>query len=112
LVTDGENHIFLTAGNGTPAPVGPASTSTTTLGQTATRLDQQPDGTLTLGDYFGPYNAAVLNDRDRDLTSSPVALPDSMGVPGHPHLLVTAGKEGRIYLLDRDNLGGVGQGPD
>src|SRR5262249_14723506 len=27
------------------------------------------------------------------------------GIPGHPHLLVAAGKEGKIYVVDRDNLG-------
>jgi hypothetical protein len=31
-------------------------------------------------------------------------LPDQAGTT-HPHLLVAAGKEGRIYLVDRDNMG-------
>src|SRR5262249_14184981 len=33
--------------------------------------------------------------------------------PGdHPHLMVAAGKEGKLYLLDRDNLGGFTAGHD
>jgi PA14 domain/Chitobiase/beta-hexosaminidase C-terminal domain len=32
-------------------------------------------------------------------------LPDSVGSAAHPHLLVGCGKEGKIYVLDRDNLG-------
>ena len=32
-------------------------------------------------------------------------LPDGVGSAAHPHLLVGCGKEGKIYLLDRDNLG-------
>src|SRR5260370_2944497 len=32
-------------------------------------------------------------------------LPDSVGSAAHPHLMVGAGKEGRIYLIDRDNMG-------
>ena len=32
------------------------------------------------------------------------------GTPAYRHLLVAAGKYGRIYLLNRDNLGGRGQG--
>src|SRR5207253_5148830 len=31
--------------------------------------------------------------------------PDSVGDASHPHLLVGCGKEGKIYVLDRDNMG-------
>ncbi|MDQ1509793.1 MAG: hypothetical protein QOG50_1637, partial [Actinomycetota bacterium] len=110
LMSDGGTRVFAVSGNGPPPPPGPASTATTTLGQSVMHLDQQPDGTLALADYFAPYNAADLNVTDKDLSSSAVALPDAMGVPGHPHLLVTAGKEGVVYLLDRDALGGEAQG--
>ena len=42
---------------------------------------------------------------DADLGSGGVLLlPDQSGV--HPHLMVTGGKEGVVYLIDRDNLGG------
>ena len=57
-------------------------------------------------DYFTPYNVNALDDADEDFGSgSPLVLPDSAGIPGHPHLIVAAGKEGTIYLLDRDDLG-------
>jgi autotransporter-associated beta strand protein len=57
-------------------------------------------------DYFTPYNVNALDDADEDFGSgSPLVLPDSAGIPGHPHLIIAAGKEGTIYLLDRDNLG-------
>jgi hypothetical protein len=32
-------------------------------------------------------------------------LPDSVGSAAHPHLIVGAGKEGTIHLVDRDNMG-------
>jgi hypothetical protein len=32
-------------------------------------------------------------------------LPDSVGSTAHPHLLVGCGKEGSIYLVDRDQMG-------
>src|SRR5882762_3338366 len=35
-------------------------------------------------------------------------IPDQPGA--HPHLLVAGSKEGRIYLIDRDNLGHWNQG--
>ena len=34
-----------------------------------------------------------------------MVLPDAVGSAGHPHLLAGAGKEGKIYLIDRDNMG-------
>ena len=39
-------------------------------------------------------------------------LPDEyFGTPAIPHLAVAVGKDGYVYLLNRDNLGGIGQGP-
>ncbi len=37
-------------------------------------------------------------------------LPDQPGA--HPHLLVSAGKNGSIYLVDRDNMGALQRGND
>ena len=42
-------------------------------------------------------------------------LPDSVGSAAHPHLMVETGKSGKIYLIDRDDMGEVqnpGTGPD
>jgi hypothetical protein len=62
------------------------------------------DGSFSLVDYFTPYNQADLYARDLDLGSSGlVILPDQRGQ--YPHLGIIAGKEGMIYLVDRDNLG-------
>src|SRR5262249_2607179 len=61
---------------------------------------------LKVADYFIPYNEVALDNADRDFGSgAPLILPDSAGIAGHPHLLLAAGKEGKIYVLDRDNLG-------
>jgi hypothetical protein len=60
---------------------------------------------LAVEDYFTPYNQASLDTNDADLGSGgPVLLPDQSGP--NPHLVIGAGKEGTLYLLDRDNLGG------
>ena len=69
--------------------------------------DQNSNGWgMKIVDYFTPYNVNALDDADEDFGSgSPLVLPDSAGIPGHPHLIVAAGKEGTIYLLDRDDLG-------
>jgi fibronectin type 3 domain-containing protein len=57
-------------------------------------------------DYFTPFNQAGLNNEDFDLGSGgTMLLPDSAGGTAHPHLMLAAGKEGTIYLIDRDNMG-------
>ena len=62
------------------------------------------DGAFSLVDYFTPYNQAYLYAKDLDLGSSGlVVLPDQKGQ--YPHLGIIAGKEGMIYLVNRDNLG-------
>jgi autotransporter-associated beta strand protein len=61
---------------------------------------------LKVADYFIPYNIVPLDNADQDLGSgAPLVLPDSAGIAGHPHLMVAAGKEGKVYLIDRDNMG-------
>jgi Bacterial Ig-like domain (group 2) len=59
---------------------------------------------LTVEDYFTPFDQANLDINDVDLGSGgPVLLPDQVGP--YPHLLIGGGKEGILYLLNRDNLG-------
>jgi hypothetical protein len=57
-------------------------------------------------DYFAPANQAFLDASDIDLGSGgALVLPDSVGSFAHPRLLIGCGKDGQIFLLDRDNLG-------
>jgi hypothetical protein len=57
-------------------------------------------------DYFTPFNESLLNSGDVDLgSSSVVLLPDSVGTPAHRHLMIAAGKPGKIFLLDQTDLG-------
>ena len=59
---------------------------------------------LKLDDYFAPFNVDKLDADDQDLGSGgPVLLPAPSGP--HPHLVVVAGKEGTLYLIDRDHMG-------
>lgn len=61
-------------------------------------------GSLTWTDYFTPFNENFLNTNDLDLGSGGVVLlPDQQSTT--PHLLLAAGKDGVIYLIDRDNMG-------
>jgi hypothetical protein len=59
---------------------------------------------LELMDFFIPGSVAFLNDHDLDLSGcSPLILPDQDGQ--FPHVIVATGKQGTIYVLNRDNLG-------
>ncbi|MFY9792355.1 MAG: hypothetical protein WAJ99_14315 [Candidatus Sulfotelmatobacter sp.] len=59
--------------------------------------------TLALADWFTPYNQTYLSDNDLDLDDGILILPDQPGP--YPHELITGGKEGTIYVLNRDNMG-------
>ncbi|HVX10938.1 MAG TPA: DUF4214 domain-containing protein [Pirellulales bacterium] len=62
---------------------------------------------LKIIDYFTPSNQAQLFTDDLDLGSGGVVLlPASAGTAAHPDLLVQGGKQGTVYLMDRDNLPG------
>ncbi|HWZ84334.1 MAG TPA: hypothetical protein VNW47_17025 [Terriglobales bacterium] len=62
---------------------------------------------LTLTDFFIPWEVAFINAHDLDLSGgSPLLLPDQDGP--FPHVLVAAGKQGTIYVLNRDSMGGFG----
>lgn len=70
-------------------------------------------GDLTaLVDSFTPSDYFQLDQGDTDLGSGgAMLLPDQAG--STPHLVVAGGKDGRAFLLNRDNLGGFTQGgPD
>ncbi|MEV5969402.1 choice-of-anchor D domain-containing protein [Streptomyces sp. NPDC051921] len=113
LVSDGPGRIFLTTGNGvTPAP-GPGTMPPGQLSQSVVRLGVNSDGTMSAQDFFAPSDANQLDLNDTDLGSGgPVALPATpFGTSAHPRLLVQIGKDGRLFLLDRDDLGGRSQGP-
>lgn len=74
------------------------------------QLGVQPNGMLRAEDFFSPANAPSLDAGYYDFGSgAPVGLP--FGSTADPHLLVQAGKDGRVFLLDRDSLGGREQGP-
>jgi hypothetical protein len=114
LASDGPGTILLSTGNGgAPSTPTPGDTPPSDLGESIVRLDVQPDGSLKAVDFFAPYNATYLDSWDADFASGGVTgLPEEyFGTPGIPRLAVAVGKDGYVYLLDRDALGGIAQGP-
>lgn len=79
------------------------------------KLSVGSGGALAVTDYFAPFDQASLSSSDADMGSvGLILLPDSFGSGAHPHLVTGADKNGRVYLLNRDNLGGYNgpSGPD
>ena len=97
---DQAGNVFVVTGNGTFDFAGGGRDLADSF------LKLTPDaGGLALADYFTPFNQDVLAASDLDLGSGGVVLlPDRPA--GKVPLAVGAGKDGTIYLLDRDRLGG------
>jgi hypothetical protein len=100
LAADAAGAIYCITGNGAFDTVG----SPSNFGDTFLKLLQTTN--LTVADYFTPFNQATMDTLDEDLGSSgALVLPDSVGNITHPHLLVGCSKLGKMYLIDRDNMG-------
>jgi len=110
LASDGNGRIFLSTGNGFFGTS--QSGMPGLLGESIVRLKVNGDGSLSTDDWFTPSNAAAMDLNDQDLgAGAPTALPDGFGTAAHPHLLIQQGKDGRLLVLDRDDLGGYLSGP-
>ena len=100
---DTAGNLYLDAGNGTfdaQNDDGSLNPGGVDFGESLLRLT--PTGkTLATADWFTPFNVSNLDENDLDTGSSGVVLYDV----GDNHLMSSAGKEGRIYVLNRDNLG-------
>ena len=96
LATDSAGNIYFVTGNG----LFDVDTGGHDYGDTLMKISQA--GAVL--DYFTPHDQQYMSDNDIDLGSGGVLLlPDQPGA--HPHEAITAGKNGTIYLVDRDNMG-------
>jgi hypothetical protein len=105
--SDASGDVYLAVGNG----ASDAMSGGANYGDSVVRLRSSANQ-ISLIDYFIPFDWQMLFDDDLDLGSGgPILLPDQSGA-AHPHLLPVAGKDGTVYLLDRDNLGQSQPGND
>ena len=95
LSADSSSNIYAETGGGYFNPGTNFGTSVLRLSQSGTNL--------LVGDWFTPYNVAYLSQNDLDLNDAVLVLPDQPGP--HQHLALAVGKEGTLYLLDRDGMG-------
>jgi Legume lectin domain/Chitobiase/beta-hexosaminidase C-terminal domain len=96
--------MFIATGNGVYDALSPF-TNNEDYGDDHIRLDLT-NGILTVQDSFTPSNQASLNGQDLDVAAGGILLLPDQSSGGHQRLLVQVGKEGKIYVVDRDNMGG------
>ena len=113
IAADNQGSLYVVTGNGTVgrggySPSGngtndnlsnPGPTDPTGRGESAIKLT--PSGsTLQVSSFFTPFNFYNLNINDRDY-----GVMGSFLIPG-TNLYLTGCKDGNIYLLNKDNMGG------
>jgi len=99
VAADSAGNLYFATGNGTYDGV-------TNYGDSIMKLGPPSGGTFPVVDWFTPLNQNSLSNGDTDVASGGlVLLPDMpAGVP-HTQQLVQMGKEGKIYLIDRNGMG-------
>jgi len=114
VAADASGSVYFVTGNSdsnyNAPPVPGPETATTSVQESVVKMS----GDLaTINGYFTPFNEASLDTGDTDYGSGgALLLPDQSGPT--PHLAAAAGKDGRMFILNRDSLGGYTPpaGPD
>ncbi len=96
---DSSNNLYVITGNGN-------YDGNTEFGDSFLKLSSG----LGLSSSFTPTNESSLNGSDADLGSGGAAVLVDQNSSPVPHLLIGGGKEGKLYLLNRDSLGGKNSG--
>jgi len=100
LAADSSFNTFVVTGNGTFD----VNTHGRNYGDSIIKLPPPTSKNFKVADFFTTYDQQALSDADADVGSGGVMLlPDQTGP--HPHLLIEAGKQGTIYVVDRDRMG-------
>ena len=107
MAADNSGDLYLLAGNGTFDKTFTSAGFPALHDYGNAMLELSTVGGLAVKDYFEPYNTLSESDADTDLGSGgAMLLPDSKDAKGVTrHLVVGAGKDGSLYVGDRDNLG-------
>jgi len=99
ISADSRNLLYLASGNGDFD----RDQKGKNFGDSIVKLGLNNAGKLVAKDYFTPHDQQFLQDADVDLGSGGVLLlPDSAW---KKRLLVQVGKEGTVYLTNRDKMG-------
>lgn len=117
LASDNAGSMFFATGNGYASQLSTIPVNgfnpPTSLEEAACHMTINSDGSLTLVDFFMPYEKQALDGADKDLGTSPLEiLPSTFSCGDVRRMGVITGKSGKTYWLNLDNLGGYRNGPD
>jgi hypothetical protein len=100
---DSSNNLYLLTGNAIFDALN-ASAPNNDYGDAFLKLSSN----LAVVQYFSPSNQAVDNSQDQDFGAGGAAVLADLPTNGSnpTHLVIGGGKDGALYLLNRDNLGG------
>ncbi|KAL8727802.1 MAG: hypothetical protein Q9166_005794 [cf. Caloplaca sp. 2 TL-2023] len=116
LATDNKGSMYFSTGNGYASqlhgvPV-PGRQPPTALEQAVVNMKINDDGSLSVADFFMPWEKEQLDGADKDLGTTPFELlpPSTFNCPNAKRIGVVTGKSGKTYILNLDNLGGYQMG--
>jgi hypothetical protein len=97
LSTDAQGSIYFTTGNSASGTYDGSSN----VSESLVKLNRD----LSLAQVFSPSNLDDLDAHDNDFGSGGVLVLPEGSVPGE-HLVLAGGKDGRLFIVDSDHLGG------
>ncbi|OAG41460.1 hypothetical protein AYO21_04402 [Fonsecaea monophora] len=117
LASDDKGSMFFASGNGYASQLNGIPVNgrnpPTSLEEAAVHMAINDDGSLTVVDFFMPWEKTQLDGADKDLGTSPLELlPSQFSCGDVKRIGVVTGKSGKTYWLNLDNLGGYQNGPN
>jgi hypothetical protein len=111
IASDDAGSMFFATGNGYASQLSTIPVNghdpPTSLEEAAVHMTINDDGSLTLVDFFMPWEKTQLDGADRDLGTSPLELlPSEFACGSIARMGVVTGKSGKTYFLNLDDLGG------
>lgn len=116
LASDNPGRMFFASGNGYASQLAddpvPGRQPPTALEEAVVNMAINEDGSLTPTDFFMPWEKRDLDGMDKDLGTSGFVLlqPDVFSTAGVRRIGTVAGKTGKLYFLNLDDLGGYQMG--
>ncbi|KAL2064374.1 hypothetical protein VTL71DRAFT_4868 [Oculimacula yallundae] len=117
IASDDAGSMFFSTGNGYASQLDTIPVNgrnpPTSLEEAAVHMTINGDGSLSIVDFFMPWEKTQLDGADKDLGTSPLELlPSQFSCGDVKRIGVVTGKSGKTYWLDLDDLGGYQNGPN
>jgi len=110
---DSSGNMFFSSGNGTfddTSNTLPALAPNNDFGESFLNLNPS---TLVLQDFYTPSQNSTWSTNDLDIAAAGVmVLPDGVGPPSHPNVVLGGDKQGHFWMMDRNSMSGFSSTSD